>query len=119
VKKQTEQTKPKRREVWIYLEFEAYWAAGEALFGSDKRDWRIQCPACGEVVCVGDYIEDDSGDLDCEDAVLGCIAKCSKCGNKPDDEKSILPHYARLLLQDDKDKSDDVDLPIFDFYRGE
>jgi len=114
MKKQTKQTEQKpKREVWVYLGFEAWRAMGRKLFGDNEDDWKVQCAACGTVFRIGDYREEYF-----YDALTELSGKCLSCGTRPNIDDLKIPYSARLLFVDAAcETRTDVDLPIFDFYR--
>ncbi len=113
-KKPKTKKKP-QRHVHIYLGWEAFWATGEKLFGKNMSEWKFQCPQCGGVLCASEFCNGGPADLGVDDAVLRQSGICSNCGNKPTFRDLGIPHSARFLFVSE---GEDIDLPIFDFYRG-
>jgi predicted RNA-binding Zn-ribbon protein involved in translation (DUF1610 family) len=124
-----DRTEPKK-EVWIYLEWEAFWATGRRLFGDKLNDWKFQCPRCGNVHVIG---KRPGSPL--KQRVRTATWLCEKCHlqflpihlARGDDSEikerlSTLaiaglkePHTARLLQKTPHGESD---RPLIDFYRG-
>jgi len=103
------------RHVHVYLGMDAFLAEGERLFGKDKTNWEFQCTTCGAVNQVCENKGDDPIWCVFETATIcdGCGAHLIKTGkiNPP----RTRPYSARLLYHSD---NQDIDEPIFDFYRG-
>lgn len=51
----------------------------EQLFGKDKKQWKFECPACGHVASIGDFINEGA---DHNDAYQVCIGRVNGKGTK-------------------------------------
>jgi hypothetical protein len=122
MKKQTKQTEQKpRREVRIYLGFEAWWATGEKLFGPDMNKWAIQCPECDAVCHLGEFSDGEMDTENLKDLLDELSEECPWCDHDLRAEGMEYPyhknHSARLITRRNDEQDTDSDYPIFDFYR--
>lgn len=68
---------------------------GEKLFGTDKKEWKFKCPACGKISAVKDFKEYTD---DPNDAIQMCIGRVNGKGSSDQTDRGHGCNWAAFGL---------------------